>query len=108
MPHPIVITTTSDDQHVLEAIGRRLVEDRLAACCQIAPPLKSIYRWDDQIETSRETQLAIKTMASRFDEVAQIIASMHNYDVPQIVAVDIVAVSESYAQWMQTSMNQGG
>ena len=104
MPRAIIITTTSDDQQVLEGIGRQLIEDRLAACCQLAPPMKSIYRWDGDIETSSEFQLTIKTMASRFDEVAKIIASMHNYDVPQIVAVDVVAVSESYAHWMQSNI----
>ena len=103
-----MITTTSDDQQILEGIGRRLVEDQLAACCQLAPPVTSIYRWEGEVETSSEFQLTIKTMANRFDEIAKIITSMHNYDVPQIVAVEVVAVSDSYAQWMQANLSQGG
>ena len=108
MPHPIIITTTSDNRQILEDIGRRLVEDRLAACCQLAQPLTSIYRWKGEVETSSEFQLAIKTMADRFDEVAEIISAMHNYEVPQVVAVNIVAVSKSYAQWMQANITPGG
>jgi len=100
----IIITTTSDDSDVLERISERLVTDRMVACCQIAQPIKSIYRWNGNVESSTEFDLKIKTIADRFDAVAEVIGSMHNYDVPQIVAVEMSNVSASYADWIRANV----
>lgn len=94
------VTTTSDDRAVLDAIAKRLIEDRLAACCQISSPITSIYRWDGQIESSTEFELKIKTVESRLDDVIELIGRLHRYDVPQIVAAKIDRLSDAYQAWI--------
>jgi periplasmic divalent cation tolerance protein len=105
MPQLIVITTTSDAQDVLEEIADALVADRLAACCQVSQPIKSIYRWDGCIQSSTEFQLKVKSAAVKFDEVAAVIKGLHNYDVPQIVAVDVTHVDAAYRDWIESNLS---
>ena len=100
----IIITTTSDSVDVLNNIADRLITDQLAACCQISQPIKSIYRWKNKVESSTEFELKIKTAGVIFDNVASIMKSLHNYDVPQIVAVNVTHVDEDYQQWAQTQL----
>ena len=100
----IIITTTSDAMEVLEQVADRLVADKLAACCQISQPIKSVYRWNDKVESSTEFELKIKTAAAKFDEVSTVIKSLHNFDVPQIVAVDVTHVDAAYREWAKATM----
>ena len=100
----IIITTTSDAMEVLEQVADRLVADKLAACCQISQPIKSVYRWNDKVESSTEFELKIKTAAAKFDEVSTVIKSLHNFDVPQIVAVDVTHVDAAYRDWAKATM----
>ena len=105
MSELIIITTTSDAKEVLEQVADRLVADRLAACCQVSQPIKSIYRWNGQVESSAEFELKIKTAAAKFDEVSTVIKSLHNYDVPQIVAVDMTHVDAAYRDWAKANLS---
>lgn len=102
---PIIITTTADDVDMLEGIAQRLIAHRLAACCQISPPIKSIYCWNDEVESSTEYELKIKTAASKFDEVSTVIKTMHHYDVPQIIAVNIAHIDDAYRDWMMANVS---
>lgn len=88
--------------HVEEAetIATALIEDRLAACCQITP-MTSVYRWEGQVETGSEVRLSIKTRADRFEAVEQRVKALHSYELPQIVATTIVAATEDYANWVR-------
>ena len=101
----IIVTTTSDAAEVLERIAERLVADQLAACCQISQPIKSIYRWNGNVESSNEWELKIKTSAERFAEVSTVIKSLHNYDVAQIVAVDVTHVDNAYRDWANENLS---
>jgi len=105
MSELIIIATTSDANEVLEQIADRLVADKLAACCQISQPIKSIYRWNDKVESSSEFELKIKTATEKFDEVSTVIKSLHNYDVPQVVAVDVTHVDAAYRDWAEANLS---
>ena len=96
----IVIATTSDDEAVLRAIAARLVDEKLAACCQISGPVESIYRWENKVEQAQEFVCRIKTVASNFNAVVSVIESMHTYDVPQIVGEPISHCSAGYRKWL--------
>ena len=101
MPNGLMlVVTTSDDRAVLEKIAGRLVELRLAACCQISSPITSVYRWEGRVEQAEEFECRIKTTASHFDAVATEIRALHHYDVPQIVGVPIEAASLAYREWV--------
>ncbi len=102
MPHDVIIvTTTIDRRDVAERIAERLVVDSLAACVQIAGPLTSCYVWNDAFERGEEWSLQIKTRAARFDDVKRTIETLHPYEVPEILAVPVTAVSPRYAEWIR-------
>ena len=97
--HLQVVTTTEKVEHA-EAIARLLVEKRLAACVQIAGPITSVYRWHGKIETAQEYRVVAKTRRERFAAIEQAIAEAHPYDVPEIIAIPIIAGSQSYLDWL--------
>lgn len=105
MSQLIIITTTSDAEDVLGRIADRLVGAQLAACCQICGPIKSIYRWNGNVESSSEFELKVKTASAKFDEVSSVIKAMHNYDVPQIVALDVSHIEAAYGDWMDANLS---
>ena len=97
--HVQVITTTERKEDA-EAIARRLVEERLAACVQIIGPITSTYRWKGKIETSQEWQCWAKSRRDRYEQIERAITRLHPYDVPEILAVPITAGSRSYLAWL--------
>lgn len=104
MDQLIQITTTSDDRGELERIAERLIENRLAGCCQIVGPMTSLYPWQGQMETSEEWTCSIKSCRRLFPRVCETIQQLHHYDVPQIVAVEIGCISEDYRDWLIDSL----
>jgi len=102
----IQISTTSDDREVLEKIAARLVEDKVAACCQLEGPVTSVYRWEGKVESASEFRLLIKTKAELFPSVEKTIVELHGYQRPQITAVPVVAVSDGYAAWIRDNTRE--
>jgi periplasmic divalent cation tolerance protein len=86
-----------------ERIGRAMVEERLAACVNILGPIRSIYRWNDKIETAEEVAAIFKTHHWSSDSLIKRIAALHSYDVPCVVAYPIDKVLRSYADWVEDS-----
>jgi periplasmic divalent cation tolerance protein len=83
-------------------IARTLVEARLAACVNLLPAVRSIYRWQGQIEEATEITLLIKTTSQQVDSLQRAIVKLHPYDVPEIIATPIVAGYAPYLQWIAT------
>ena len=98
-----VVTTTEEEQDAL-AIARALVEERLAACVQVLGPITSTYRWEGKIETSREWQCWAKSRRELYEQIEQTIRRLHPYDVPEILAVEILAGSRSYLAWLDEQL----
>lgn len=95
-----VFTTTARKQEA-EQIARTLVEERLAACVQILGPITSTYHWQGAVETSEEWLCLIKSRQELFAKVEAAICRIHPYEVPEIVALPIVAGSQGYLTWLQ-------
>jgi len=100
MEYVIVFVTTTDAAEA-ETIGRSLVEKRLAACCSIVPSVKSIFRWKGDLSEENESQLLIKTRSVRLQELIRHVNEMHSYDTPEIIALPVLAGSETYLQWIK-------
>jgi periplasmic divalent cation tolerance protein len=96
----VQVLTTTNSRELADTLARALVERRLAACVQIAGPVKSVYRWQGTIETADEWQCWIKTTRERFVAVERAIRELHTYTVPEIIAVPIVAGSADYLKWL--------
>ena len=86
-----------------ERIGRTVIEERLAACINILPGVRSIYRWQGAIESADEVAAILKTGNASADALIARIAALHSYDVPCIVAWPIDTVLPSYADWVEAS-----
>jgi periplasmic divalent cation tolerance protein len=86
-----------------KAIATKLIEDKLAACVNLFP-LDSIYLWQGKINQDQEYQLIIKTDLSKFDELAATIKTLHSYEVPEIIALPIIAGSKTYLDWLGASL----
>ncbi|MHC4844738.1 MAG: divalent-cation tolerance protein CutA [Planctomycetota bacterium] len=88
-----------------ERIGAALVEERLVACANVLPGVRSIYRWEGSVERDDEVALILKTRAELFDAVQARVTELHDYDVPCIVAWPIERVSEDYGRWLSDALD---
>ena len=85
-------------------IGTVLVEKQLAACVNLIPAVESVYRWQGKLETAAEVLALIKTSAAAFPEFERELATLHPYEVPEIIAIEPAAVAETYARWVLAEM----
>ncbi len=97
-PYCIVLTTTASEAEA-DALARRIVEARLAACVQILQ-VRSIYRWQGEMCAEPEWRLSVKTRQALFQELARFIAAHHTYETPEIVQVPVTAGSAAYLRWV--------
>lgn len=103
MTDSIVILSTAPDADKAAEIAKSLVEEHLAACVNIVPGLRSIYRWEGKITDDAEVLCIIKTARDRFDQVAARIKSLHPYSVPEVIALPIIKGFEPYLEWVRKS-----
>lgn len=98
--HHVILCTCPDDATARELAGR-VVEEKLAACVNIVPGLTSVYEWQGRVETDPETLLIIKTAGDRVDALTERLASIHPYDVPEVIALPIEAGLPAYLKWLK-------
>jgi periplasmic divalent cation tolerance protein len=99
-----VVFTTAGDSAEAEKIARALVERRLAACVNILPQARSIYRWQGKVEDAAESLLIIKTTVAQFPAVRDTISDLHAYDVPECICLPITDGSPDYLKWLTESV----
>ena len=97
----ISVTTTTATKEEAQKIARHLVAQRVAACVQIAGPIISTYRWKGKVETATEWLCLIKTQESLYPELEKEIISLHSYETPEIIAVEIIKGSRDYLSWLK-------
>lgn len=95
-----IVLTTCPDASAAEHIARTLVEDGLAACVNILPPIRSVYKWKGQVEDAAEQLLVVKIAAARFPAVRDRIRALHPYELPEIIAVPIADGLPEYLAWL--------
>lgn len=88
------------DEETGRKIGLELVELGLAACVNILPGVKSIYRWQDKVEEDAELLLVIKTRAKLLDRLTDKVMTLHPYDLPEVMALPVVGGSAAYLLWV--------
>jgi periplasmic divalent cation tolerance protein len=87
-----------------ERIGRAVVEERLAACINIIGNVRSIYRWDGEVQSADEVAAIFKTSAATANALIARIAALHSYEVPCIVTWPIDKILAAYADWVDDSV----
>jgi periplasmic divalent cation tolerance protein len=103
--HYGVILVTAPSQQEAEMIAETLLQERLAACVTVLP-VQSIYRWQGTIHNDQEWQLLIKSDLDRFADLEIKIRQIHPYEVPEIIALPIVAGSQPYLNWISQQVGQ--
>ena len=96
----IVIFVTCASEKEGEKIGHALLEEKLAACVNIVPGLKSLFRWKGKISTEQEVLLIIKTKDTLFEKLKKRVIELHSYEVPEIIALGVLAGYEKYLDWI--------
>lgn len=108
MTEYVQVMTTTGTKEEANAIARTLVEERLAGCVQVLGPITSTYRWSDGIERATEWLCLIKTSSERYAEVEARIREIHPYEVPEILAVPVIAGSSAYLEWLAGGLSPVG
>jgi uncharacterized protein involved in tolerance to divalent cations len=100
----IVVYVTAGSADEAERITAALVEERLAACVNRLSGVSSTYRWEGKVERAAEELLIIKSRRDLFERLKQKITELHSYSVPEIIALPILAGSESYLRWLHEEL----
>jgi len=96
-----VAFATAPDEAVALRIARALVEERLAACANLVPGVRSIYRFRGVVEDEREVLLVIKTCADRIEALAERLRALHPYEVPELVVMPTAGGLTPYLDWVR-------
>jgi periplasmic divalent cation tolerance protein len=96
-----VVLVTAPDLTVAGEIGRRLVEEGLAACANLVPGVRSIYRWQGAVHDDAEVLMIVKTRAALVGALAARVRALHPYELPEVVALPVAAGSAPYLAWVR-------
>lgn len=98
----LVVLITAPSTEVAEKLAHALVEARLAACVNLLPAVQSIYRWEGQVQSEQEILMLVKTRLELFEsQLVPAVKALHPYQVPEIIALPLVAGSQSYLDWIR-------
>jgi periplasmic divalent cation tolerance protein len=106
MTDKIVVLSSCGSADEAQKVARHLVETRLAACVSVLPGATSIYHWQGKVEEAPEWVLLIKTSRANFEALSAALAKIHSYQVPEIVAVQIVDGSPMYLEWLSREVRE--
>jgi len=96
----VVALTTTPSEDEGRRLAHELIEARLAACVQVASPIRAVYRWKGQIYDEPEWQLWIKTAADKIDDLVQWLPQHHGSEVPELIVLPITGGSTTYLDWI--------
>lgn len=96
----VAVLVTAPNEDEAASIAKAVVGERLAACCNIIPKVRSIYTWEDKVCDEPEVLCVFKTRKSLFGELRNRVVELHSYDVPEVVAMDISVGSPAYLKWV--------
>jgi periplasmic divalent cation tolerance protein len=96
----VVALSTAPTGEKAAELARTLVDERLVACVNLVPGLRSIYRWKDQVEDEAEVLLVIKTRRDRVDALKARLPQLHPYDTPELIVVELADALPAYLAWI--------
>jgi len=100
----VVVLVTAGKLAEAKRIAKHLIEERLAACVNITPPVRSIYRWEGRIAQDQEVLMIIKSTRELFPELKAAVSKHHSYKIPEVLCLPIVDGSEEYLEWMDAAV----
>lgn len=104
MTDKIVVLSTCGSEEEADRIARLLVERRLAACVNVLPNIRSVYRWKGAVESAAESLLLIKSNRAQFDALRAALEGAHSYELPEALALSVVDGSPAYLEWLDANL----
>jgi len=99
-----IIFCTVPDPDCGQRIASHLVEYRLAACVNLLPEIRSVYRWKGEVEKAPELLLIIKTRQAVYETLQDRIKELHPYELPEVIAVSVDNGLPAYLDWIKTTL----
>ena len=99
-----MVFCTTPDLKTAQVISEHLIDKNLAACCNILPAVESVYKWKGKVEKGQECMLLIKSTEENYQKIENAIIKIHPYEVPEVIATQIIAGSAPYLDWIKKSM----
>lgn len=96
----LLVLTNCPDEETANSIALAVVEAKVAACVNILPCVQSIYRWQGVVESATEIPLFIKSTATNYPALEKLIAGLHPYETPEIIALPITQGLPAYLNWV--------
>ncbi len=103
-----VVLVTASTQEEARAIGRRLVEKKLAACATVLPNVTSIFEWEGNVSEVSECVMVLKSHAGAYGALEAEVKAHHSYEVPEILALPVVQGSSDYLAWVRAMTMASG
>jgi periplasmic divalent cation tolerance protein len=100
----VYVTVPSNDE--AKRIAGSIIEHKLAACVNIVSGVQSFFRWQGTLDCAQESLLIIKTTRAKFLSLSRHVASVHSYEVPEIIALPVIAGNEAYLRWIDDSVGK--
>jgi|SRR5213593_2886485 len=104
MMDKVIVFVTCENQPQAERIAQAVVEEKLAACVNVLPGLRSCFVWEGKLTWSDEVLLLIKTTRGRFGQLRERVRGLHSYSVPEIVGVSIEEGLQEYIDWIDRAV----
>lgn len=101
-----LVLCTCPDQDSAQSIAENLIDQRLAACVNILPGIKSIYSWQGKRESAQEHLLIIKSTKNVYETLEKAIIKLHPYELPEVITVNIETGNESYLNWISDCISK--
>ncbi len=102
-----VVLTTAGTEELAARIARALVERRLAACVNVLPGARSIYRWRGSVSDDKEVLLVVKTAEDLLPAIGRAVRELHSYELPEIALLRIEGGDPAYLAWLEESLAPG-
>ena len=99
-PDVLLVISNFPDRDTALSVARELIERRLVACVNVQSPCESVYRWEGKVEAATEVPVLMKTTRDRYAALETALRHAHPYDLPEIIAVPVVAGSSGYMDWV--------
>jgi periplasmic divalent cation tolerance protein len=107
MDQPRIVYTTFPDEESARAVARALVQENLAACVNLIPNMRSVYRWQGEIEEATEIVGIVKTRAQLIERVESRIRELHPYDTPAIMHLAVAGAEHETLAWLMEQTRAG-
>jgi periplasmic divalent cation tolerance protein len=101
----IVIFITASGEKEAKKIAAALIKNKLAACVNIIEKISSLFQWQGKVSRAGEALLIVKSKKSKLNKIIKLVKALHSYEVPEIIAIPIVAGEKKYLNWINDSIS---